>query len=190
MPRGGAEAAAEAPKLVATVPKVPRTSAAMDNYARVCAERRKQSRAAAEWAHENECGARKACSSGNFGDATYNMVHPLLQELKEGGSIAADRDHAKQILTNTERHKLAAWILKCADGQNPKDRTEVRFCWRRSVWLLRRRMQSTRRLWSARHCFSAARPCALAGSSRARGMGGSGARCAVPRRDYAGSGLA
>ena len=60
------------------------------------AERRKQSRAAAEWASENGVGARKACSSGKFGDVTYNMVHPLLKELKDTGSIAADRDHAKQ----------------------------------------------------------------------------------------------
>eukprot|EP00966_Prymnesium_polylepis_P310961 7184452-Prymnesium_polylepis.1 len=56
------------------------------------------------------------------------MVQPLLTELKAGGAkkrVDAPRDHPKQILTNQERRDLAAWLLACADGQDPKDRTAV-----------------------------------------------------------------
>ena len=57
------------------------------------------------------------------------MVEPLLRELKAGGPpktrVESPRDHPKQILTNEERRKLAAWILACAAGQKPKDRVEV-----------------------------------------------------------------
>ena len=53
-------------------------------------------------------------------------MQPLLVELKAGVAkkrVDAVRDHAKQILTNTERRQLAEWILASADGQDPKDRT-------------------------------------------------------------------
>jgi hypothetical protein len=53
------------------------------------------------------------------------MVEPLLRELKANGKISAERDHHHQILTNEERRKLAEWILSCADGNKPKDRTQI-----------------------------------------------------------------
>jgi hypothetical protein len=53
------------------------------------------------------------------------MVEPYLRELKAGRSIDYPRDHHRQILTNDERRKLAEWLLKCADGQDPKDRSKI-----------------------------------------------------------------
>ena len=117
--------AAATPTPAAAIAKKARTIAAMDAEARALFKRRTDARAAAIWAHENDVGSRKACSSGKFGNVTYNMVEPLLRELEQYGSIADDRDHAKQILTNDERRKLAQWILACADGHNPKDRTQL-----------------------------------------------------------------
>ena len=124
MPRRAAEAAhaVAKPKVAA---KKSRTTAANDLEAVKLAERRKQSHAAAVWAHANEKGSKAACKSGQFGDVTYNMVEPLLRELKANGKISAERDHHHQILTNEERRKLAEWILSCADGQDPKDRTQI-----------------------------------------------------------------
>ena len=80
---------------------------------------------AARWAFENEKGSRAACSSGLFGDpnvVTRNIIEPLIRQLKETGTIEDHRDHQHQILANVERRKLAALILACADGQDPKDR--------------------------------------------------------------------
>ena len=77
------------------------------------------------WALKNGAGSKKACSSGLFGDVTYNMVEPLLRELKVTGKMNAARDHAKQLLTNSERRKLAEWLMACANGHSPKDRTEI-----------------------------------------------------------------
>lgn len=53
------------------------------------------------------------------------MVYPSLRKIKETGSIAADRDHHHQVLTNAERRALAEWILASADGMDPKGRTQV-----------------------------------------------------------------
>ena len=68
----------------------------MDEDARNLLARRKMARAAAQWALDNDKGAKAACNSGLFGSSkvvTYNMVHPLLRELKDVGCIADDRDH-------------------------------------------------------------------------------------------------
>ena len=75
-------------------------------------------------------GAKAALKMDEFKDEglTYNMVHPLLADLKAPGKnvrAQAPRDHHKQVLTNAERLELAEWILACADGQAPKNRAHV-----------------------------------------------------------------
>ena len=128
MPRRAAEPAADAPAPAAPTKKA-RTVAAMDEEARALVARRKLAHDAAHWAFENKKGSWAACASGLFGDpkvVTRNMIEPLLRQLKATGTLAdGDRDHHSQILTNTERRKLADWILACVDGHNPKDRTQV-----------------------------------------------------------------
>ena len=127
MARRVAEAALKTPEQAPTTHRV-RTTAQLDFEARALCERRKLSHQAARWAFENEKGSRAACSSGLFGDpdvVTRNIVEPLLRQLKATGKIEDHRDHKHQILTNVERQKLAAWILACADGQDPKDRTNI-----------------------------------------------------------------
>ena len=69
------------------------SSRALDAKAVELAERRKQTAAAAWWAHGNSKGSKAACKTGQFGEVTYTMVEPLLCELKQTGSIACDRDH-------------------------------------------------------------------------------------------------
>ena len=108
-----------------------RTVAQNNEDARVLCERRKLVHAAARWAFDGGKGSKAAMKSGYFGvspNVTRNMIEPLIRELKaNNGKFMAggERDHHAQILTNTERRKLAAWILQCADGQDPKDRTKV-----------------------------------------------------------------
>ena len=105
-----------------------RTTTQNNQDAKALSERRKLAHAAARWAFENRKGSRAACASGLFGDpkvVTRNIVEPLLRQLKETGRIDDHRDHHHQILTNAERRKLADWILACADGQEPKDRTQI-----------------------------------------------------------------
>jgi hypothetical protein len=87
-------------------------------------------RAAAQSAFENGVGAKAALKMDEFKDQglTYNMVHPLLVALKAAGKnvrAEAPRDHHNQVLTNAERLALAEWILACADGQQPKTRSQV-----------------------------------------------------------------
>ena len=54
------------------------------------------------------------------------MIQPILTRLnKKSKAVVAARDHHLQLLTNDERLKVGAWIIQCADGQKPKDRTEV-----------------------------------------------------------------
>lgn len=131
MPRGAA-----APAVVVPAAKkhgsATGTIAANDAAAQELAERRKLARAAAAaaWAFESEVGSKAALKNECFKDRglTYNMVEPLLKELKAGGKkkrVDAPRDHHCQVLTNDERIKLAEWILACAADQNPKDRTAV-----------------------------------------------------------------
>ena len=103
---------------------------ANDAAAQELAERRKLARATAAYAFEKEVGSKAALKNEQFKDRglTYNMVEPLLKELKAGGTkqrVDAPRDHHCQVLTNNERIKLANWILACAAGQDPKDRTAV-----------------------------------------------------------------
>ena len=127
MARRAAEAALETPEANPTTHRV-RTTAQLDREARALCERRKFAHQAARWAFENEKGSRAACNSGLFGDpaiVTRNIVEPLLRQLKATGKNEDHRDHKHQILTNVERQKLAAWILACADGQDPKDRTNI-----------------------------------------------------------------
>ena len=102
-----------------------RTIAANDADALELATRRKNIRDAATYAVENQMGTRKVLSLEKFGSVTVNMVEPYRRYLKENGRLPDDRDHHRQILTNSERLKLAAWILACAEGQNPKDRGKV-----------------------------------------------------------------
>ena len=102
----------------------------MDEAARELAARRKLAREAAAWAFENGVCTRKALKEAQFAGRglTINMVQPLLAELKHAKPKKrndAPRDHPDQILTNAERLKLGTWILACADGQDPKDRTAV-----------------------------------------------------------------
>ena len=104
--------------------------AVKDAAAQELAERRKLARAAAAWAFENKVGSKAALKDEQFKDRglTYNMVEPLLKEMKAGGTkkrVDAPRDHHCQVLTNGERIKLADWILACAAGQDPKGRTAV-----------------------------------------------------------------
>ena len=129
MQRGRAAAAAAEMKAAAPAPRR-RSTAAMDEYARAMAARRKLAHEAAQCAFENGVGAKAALNTDQFKGAglTYNMVHPLLAELKAPGKnvrVDAPRDHPKQVLTNAERLQLAEWILACADGQQPKDRVQV-----------------------------------------------------------------
>jgi hypothetical protein len=124
MPRGSAKPAAAAPKPAAKAQKK-YTTQAHDESARELAERRKLAHEAAAWAVENDVGSKMACKQEQFAGLSYNMVEPLRRKLKETGSIDLVRDHHRQILTNEERHQLAEWILACADGQDPNDRTQV-----------------------------------------------------------------
>ena len=75
-PEPAADAAAPAP---AAAKKV-LTRVKLDEDARTRVLLRKHAHDAATWAHENNVGVRKAISTGNFGGATRNMVHPLLKE--------------------------------------------------------------------------------------------------------------
>ena len=113
MGRRAPEAAAVAPAPAAP-PKKARTIAAMDAEARALVSRRKLAHDAATYAHENKIGSKAALKTGKFGGpdvVTYNMVEPLLRQLKQNGKFDDDgRDHHSQILTNNERHKLADWI--------------------------------------------------------------------------------
>lgn len=107
------------------------TIAANDEAARELAERRKLAKQCAEFAFNKPCGSKAALKDDQFKGKglTYNMVEPLLKELKAGpkknARVNATRDHQKQILTNDERIQLGEWILACAAGQVPKDRTAV-----------------------------------------------------------------
>ena len=126
--RTGALAAVAA--VDAKAPGKKRTIAAMDEQASALAERHKLVRAAAAYAFENNVGSKAALKTVQFKDSgvTYNMVEPLLRELKAGGKKSrtdSARDHHSQVLTNDERLQLGAWILACVDGQCPKNRKEV-----------------------------------------------------------------
>jgi hypothetical protein len=192
MPRGAAAPAAVVPA-AANGGGTTGSIAANDLAAQELAERRKLARAAAAWAYENEVGSKAALKNDQFKDRglTYNMVEPLLKELKAGGTkrrVDAPRDHHCQVLTNDERVKLAEWILACAAGQDPKDRTAVSA---KVKEMLRARHASNKRRKRQRSVLRpshAARLCACAVLCRARGPAGSGARCVGPRRACARSG--
>ena len=88
------------------------STAANDAKAKKLAERRKKSHDAAVWAHNAGKGSKAACKQEQFKGITYNMVEPLLRELKANGSIAAERDHHCQA-AGGRRAKAAlglAWL--------------------------------------------------------------------------------
>tara|TARA_B110000046_G_scaffold128325_1_gene134724 strand:+ start:965 stop:2272 length:1308 start_codon:yes stop_codon:yes gene_type:complete len=107
------------------------TAKGIEAAARALRKRREQAVAAARWAFEKGHGSKRAATGADspFKDVglTYNMIQPLLTELKLTGQICDIRDHHNQILTNEERRHVAAWLLACADGQDPKDRSELSF---------------------------------------------------------------
>ena len=109
MPRGAVASPAATAASPEAAPKV-WTRQALDAAAKLLVERRALAHEAAHYAFDNSCGAKAACNKicDDPKKLTYNMVQPLLNQLKETGQINDDdRDHAKQILTNTERRKLA-----------------------------------------------------------------------------------
>jgi len=124
MPRRPAEASAEGEEPSRPAEKKGWSIASLSTAAKLLAKRREQADAAAAWCLEEGVGAKAAVSSKKFGDVTYNMIQPRLSKLKSGAPPSV-RDHAKQILTNSERRKLAEWLIACCDGQMPKDRTEI-----------------------------------------------------------------
>ena len=175
-----------AAQTTAKAPAKKRTIAANDEAARDLAARRKLACEAAQCAFANSVGSKKALKQDDFKDrgVTYNMVEPLLVELKAGGTkkrMDAPRDHPKQILTNQERRDLAEWMLCCAAGQEPKDRAAVSA--KVKEMLRARHASNKRRSWTG---GSIKLKCV--GSCRARGRAGSGARCVGPRRASARSG--
>ena len=102
MPRTAAAPAAAAP-VAANHGSNTGSIAANDTAAQELAERRKLARAAAAWAFESKVGSKTALKDEQFKDRglTYNMVEPLLKELKVGGKkqrVDAPRDHHSQVL--------------------------------------------------------------------------------------------
>ena len=76
------------------------TRQALDAEARALCERRKLAHDAARWVREQE-RLKHICDDTK--KLTYNMVEPLLRQLKKSGKFeGGDRDHHNQILTNTE----------------------------------------------------------------------------------------
>ena len=167
--RPAAEAALETPEASPTTHRV-RTTAQLDREARALCERRKFAHQAARWAFENEKGSRAACNSGLFGDpavVTRSIVEPLIRQLKATGKIEDHRDHSNQILTNVERRQLAAWILACADGQEPKDRTKIST---KIKVMLKARHASNKRKKYELACVCEVTPCPYAKWKRCPGM--------------------
>ena len=80
MSRSAPEPAADADAPAPAAAKKVLTRVKLDEDARTRVLLRKHAHDAATWAHENNVGVRKAISTGNFGGATRNMVHPLLKE--------------------------------------------------------------------------------------------------------------
>ena len=186
MPESRAAAATAAKKAAKAAAK-PYTTAARIKRAQALADRRDLARACAQAAYENGVGAKAALKSDQFAGKglTYNMVQPLLAELKAADTkkrrVDAPRDHHRQILTNDERLTLAHWILACADGQLPKNRVQISAKVREM--LLARHASNKRRGWGGgsiklngpelavvrnkdarlakrpRHCSSSARSC-------------------------------
>ena len=184
----GARTGAAVAQTTAKAPAKKLTIAANDEAARDLAARRKLAREAAQWAFANGVGSKKALKQDDFKDrgVTYNMVEPLLVELKAGGTkkrMDAPRHHPKQILTNQERLDLAEWMLSCAAGQEPKGRVAVSAKVKEML-----HARHARRRRRTRRALRAARLRACAGSCRARLPAGSGARCVGPRRACARSG--
>lgn len=76
------------------------------------------------WCAANNKGAKAAAAHGKkTGEfkVTYNEVHPRLKKKKKD---TAHGSHT-QIMTDTERKKVAEWIMQCADGNNPQYRTDI-----------------------------------------------------------------
>ena len=73
-----------------------RTTAQNDEDARVLCARGQDSAAGARRALTNQKGSKAAVKSGLFGEATHNMVEPLLQKLRASGKSSDDRDHHRK----------------------------------------------------------------------------------------------
>ena len=161
-------------------PKI-RTISANDAAAQELAARRKLARECALWAHGKGVGVKQALKEDEWKDRglTRNMVQPLLTELKTGdvknGRVYAPRDHHSQILTNAERLELAEWMLACAAGQDPKDRTKISA--KVKEMLRARHASNKRRKWRA-------------GSIKLNKEELYAAQSEVPRLAYGGSGFA
>ena len=76
--------------------------------------------AAVAWCRTQGKGAKAALATKKFAPATLMMVRNRLNE-----KVPKERDHAVQLMTNTEREKLAKWLLACGDGQDPKTRAQI-----------------------------------------------------------------
>ena len=127
MPTRALAAAAEAKEQRATAAKGKHTIAARDEHARGDGRAarivsRGGCRVGDRQQGRLEEGVQARAISGQS-DVQYGGA--ASQKLAAKGSLEIVRDHAKQILTNDERHQLAQWILACADGQDPQDRTKV-----------------------------------------------------------------
>ena len=70
-----------------------RTTAQNDEDAQVLCARGQDSAAGARRALTNQKGSKAAVKSGLFGEATHNMVEPLLRKLLASGKSSDDRDH-------------------------------------------------------------------------------------------------
>ena len=117
-------------KTPAARPKASYTVKAITTKAEDLADHRERVAEAVAWCGANRRGARAAETHfkkiWGEGVVTYNMIQPILTRLnKKSKAVVAARDHHLQLLTNDERLKVGAWIIQCADGQKPKDRTEV-----------------------------------------------------------------
>ena len=73
-----------------------RTTAQNDEDAQVLCARGQDSAAGARRALTNQKGSKAAVKSGLFGEATHNMVEPLLRKLRASGKSSDDRDHHRK----------------------------------------------------------------------------------------------
>ena len=97
--------------------KMYHTCAAIEERAKGRLAERQAAADAFAWCRRNDKGARAAIATGLFKPATVMMVRNRFN-----GAVSKVRDYKSQLMTNTEREKLATWLLECGDGQDPKVR--------------------------------------------------------------------
>ena len=117
----GRRAAKPAAKAAKTQPKGWRSKSVLADTQRSKEAKRKRLEQAVQWCKDNGKGARAALRTGLFPGVTKNQLHGRLQS----SNTQVIRDHHLQVLTNDERCKLATWLMKCADGNCPKNRDEI-----------------------------------------------------------------